>query len=67
MPESSSQLLTMVVSGTYRDVKTLLDTIENSQYIRISNVSLVFEEDGFGSITTNRINIRFEVLIAPFN
>ena len=59
----STMSVSMVVAGEYVNVKRLLDTIEDNQYIRVSEVTLRFSEDEYQNISTERINIKFEVLM----
>jgi cell division protein FtsL len=51
----------MSVSGEYDDLKHLLDTVEQTEYLRISQVSVRWDS-GAGSYI-DRINIDFEVIM----
>ncbi|MCL2617601.1 MAG: hypothetical protein FWD98_00965 [Defluviitaleaceae bacterium] len=51
----------MVVSGSYAALMSLMDTVEATDYLRISNMTFSFNESGVAEI--NRINLSFEVLM----
>jgi len=59
----STMSVSMAVSGDYHNVKRLVDTIGNNNYIRISNASITFIENDFGGVSTDKINIRFEIIM----
>ena len=59
----SSMSVSMVVSGQYSNVKRLVDSIEKSDYIRVSDVTITFIKSESGFVDTDRINIRFEVIM----
>ena len=59
----SSMSVSMAVSGEYFNVKRLVDSIADSSYIRVRSVSISFAEDDTGHIGTDKINIRFEVIM----
>ena len=58
----STMSVSMTVAGEYRNIKRLLDTIERSPYIRVSSISFRLSHDE-GMVDTDRINLRFEVLM----
>ncbi|MCL2079531.1 MAG: hypothetical protein FWH17_06765 [Oscillospiraceae bacterium] len=55
--------VTMVVLGDYDAHKSLLDEVEDIEYIRISSVGFSFAEDDSGRHVSGRTTIRFEVLM----
>ncbi|MCL1862324.1 MAG: hypothetical protein FWF78_02025 [Defluviitaleaceae bacterium] len=48
---------TMTLRGTYENLKSLLDTVEATEYLRVSNVSFSFGADG----EMSTVRISFEV------
>jgi len=49
----------MTVSGTYQDLKRLMDTVEHTEYLRIARVS--FNLGGDDAYRLDRISLSFEV------
>jgi len=55
----------MVVSGYYVDLKRLLDAVEETEYLRISQAAFSFNDGNTEWL--DRINLRFEVLMIRHN